>query len=516
MAYQGNAAWARRPAPPRRRSRLTLVLGSIAIVLLVASAGLAGAVLLYSRDIITPGLQSFGVDLGGYSRAGAEAALRASWERQAVTVDLGGMTQTVRPEDLGVTLDVTATVSMAYEAGRSSAAIDQMLHDRRLAVPQTGIEPIWRFDPARADRTLQTLARQVYMPPVDAGVKIDAAHAVATAATPGRALSVGASGARLGADPWGTVTSGRFQPVIVPVSPAITDTTAVVSAINRVLSTPVSIHLYDAIGDEKRDWQIAPADMAGWVALTPAAGGAQVAWSFDPARAEATLTAQAAALGADRYLDMPKLVPAVLDAAKAPGGKVSARIYHKGRQYTVKPGDTLSAVADQVGIPYPWIQKANPGLGDAIRAGQVIEIPSQDVMIPLPPVENKRLVVSIGQQRVWAYENGKVKWDWPASTGMSFSPTAPGFFQIQNHEPNAYAGNWTLWMPWFMGVYRPVPDVDFMNGFHGFPSRQGSQILWTNDLGHPITYGCILLSTENEKMLYDWAPEGVVVEIRKQ
>ena len=69
-------------------------------------------------------------------------------------------------------------------------------------------------------------------------------------------------------------------------------------------------------------------------------------------------------------------------------------------------------------------------------------------------------------------------------------------------------------MPWFLGVYRPVPDVDFMNGFHGFPSRAGSQILWINDLGHPITYGCILLSTENAKALYDWAQAGVVVDIK--
>jgi lipoprotein-anchoring transpeptidase ErfK/SrfK len=54
-----------------------------------------------------------------------------------------------------------------------------------------------------------------------------------------------------------------------------------------------------------------------------------------------------------------------------------------------------------------------------------------------------------------------------------------------------------------------------MNGFHGFPSRGGTQLLWTNNLGRPVTYGCILVSTDNAKALYDWAQEGVVVEIRK-
>jgi lipoprotein-anchoring transpeptidase ErfK/SrfK len=86
-------------------------------------------------------------------------------------------------------------------------------------------------------------------------------------------------------------------------------------------------------------------------------------------------------------------------------------------------------------------------------------------------------------------------------------------FQIQTHEPNAYASNWDLWMPHFMGIYRPVPSSDFMNGFHGFPTRGGSTLLWTGDLGHPVTYGCILISSANAAALYEWAEEGVVVEV---
>ena len=87
-------------------------------------------------------------------------------------------------------------------------------------------------------------------------------------------------------------------------------------------------------------------------------------------------------------------------------------------------------------------------------------------------------------------------------------------FQVQTHVPNAYASNWNLWMPHFVGIYRPLPGSDFMNGFHGFPTRDGSALLWTGDLGHPVTYGCLLISTENAIALYDWAEAGVVVEIR--
>jgi lipoprotein-anchoring transpeptidase ErfK/SrfK len=149
---------------------------------------------------------------------------------------------------------------------------------------------------------------------------------------------------------------------------------------------------------------------------------------------------------------------------------------------------------------------------DALSAGQIITIPSKDDLLEKPVVENKRIVVNITKQRMWVYENGQLKWEWLASTGIPDSPTQPGVYQILSHEPNAYAGNWNLNMPYFMGIYDAVPG--FTNGIHGFPTRNGYGILWENALGRRVTYGCILLSTTNAKLLYDWAQEGVVIEIQ--
>jgi lipoprotein-anchoring transpeptidase ErfK/SrfK len=228
----------------------------------------------------------------------------------------------------------------------------------------------------------------------------------------------------------------------------------------------------------------------------------------------AYLSAQAEMLGADRRLALDEAVTAVRDAVQAQSENVHIRVYHNQRHHIVQPGETLSSIAYHCGIPYPWIQAANPGIGDSLSVGQAVTIPSPDVLLPLPVVERKRLVVSLSEQKLWAYEDGALKWEWPVSTGIDSSPTAPGVFQIQTHEPNAYASRWNLWMPYFMGIYRPVPSSDFMNGFHGFPTRGSSTLLWTGDLGHPVTYGCILLSTDNATALYEWAEAGVVVEVR--
>lgn len=494
----------------------TLLLGICAVALLVITTGLAGVSLLYTRDLVPGGFETLGIALGQGTQAEAANALGQAWATRMVTVDLGqGRTQMVRPEELGVMLDITGTVRLAYTQGRTSAAILQMLRDRRLAVPSTNLPPVWHYDPARADRTLQAVARQVDVAPRNGTVRVNGTRVETTPPAAGRVLDVAASGAVLGSDPWSPVLRGRFEPFFATVTPTITDTSKIVAQVQPWVASPVAIHLYDAIADEKRDWQLAPELIAGWISIAPR--------NDDPARLEATLDAgrvsayladQAKALGDQRLLDLEKAVPAVSASVTGKHEEVRLRINHADRQYQVQAGDTVSSVADRVGIPYPWIQKANPGLGDAIRPGQTIKIPSVDALIPLQPVEDKRIVVSIKEQKMWAYENGKLKWQWPVSTGLSFSPTAPGFFQIQTHEKNAYAGKWDLWMPYFMGVYRPVPDIDFMNGFHGFPSRGGAQLLWTNDLGHPVTYGCILLSSENDLTLYNWATEGVVVEIR--
>jgi LysM repeat protein len=212
---------------------------------------------------------------------------------------------------------------------------------------------------------------------------------------------------------------------------------------------------------------------------------------------------------------MDNALPAVVKMVVESGLEVRLRVYHGEQQYPVQAGETVSSIGVKFGMPYPWIQKANPGLGDMLQVGQKIALPSPDVFVPLPPVENKRIIVSLKEQNVKVLENGAVKWNWKASTGMDSSPTSPGVFQVRSHDLRAYAANWDLWMPYFMGIYQPVPGNDFMNGFHGFPSRGGSQILWTKNLGAPITYGCILVSTDNAIALYKWAEEGVVVEIRQ-
>ncbi len=515
IAAQQTVYWPQPAAPARRGRRLLTTLLVLALFGLVVVAGVVGGGLTfaYSRGRILPGVSSLGVPLGGQTADEAATALSARWDAQTVTLTDGERQWTLRPDTLGMTIDPAATAAAAAQKGRS-------LGDLR-ALPGQGrdwlaVAPVWAYDPAAAGQALAALAPQLEVAPTDASIAVVAGRAAAVPAVEGRALDVAATLAALSADPAGALTSGRLALTTRPVPAAVSDVAAAVDAANRLLATSVTLSAYDPVRDETFTWPVEPRVWSQWLRLTvdPAAPTAAPTLAVDKQLAAAYLDTLAAEMGDGRYLhedETPEAIRAALLAGQPAAG---ARVYHRESRHVVQSGETLSSIGYDTGIPYPWIQQANPGI-DALTVGQEIVIPSPDALLPLPVVAGKRIIVSMSEQRARVYENGQLKWDWPASTGIDSSPTAPGVFQIQSHEPNAYAGNWNLWMPSFMGIYRPVPTSDFMNGFHGFPTRGQAQLLWTGDLGHRVTYGCILLSSENAQALYDWAEEGVVVEVQR-
>lgn len=494
---------------PRRRTWLWLLMGGLVMMVLamVFVAVAAGGLLYYSK-VVMPGTQVMGVDIGWQTTAESASTLQTAWESRTITLVAGDHTWQVAPQTLGMTLDAPATAESAYQYGRSvSNLLNGLIGSGSLDVP-----PVWMFDANIAQTQLQTLAPNLQVPPVNAGLRVVDDRIEATPAIPGQQLDLPATLSQLQTAAATVMTNGRFDLITTPIQPEISDMSAAAAQANQLLAAPLSVRAYDPVRDETAVWDVLPEVWVSWLALDVAANG-QLTWGINRAQLETFLTTQANLLGEDRYFKTDDAETAVSQAINNKTSTVTLRVYHHDRYHIVQSGETLSSIGRLYGIPYPWIQQANPG-ADSLSVGQTLTIPSPDVMLPLPVVEGKRIVVSISQQRVWAYENGAVKWEWPASTGIDSSPTSPGVFQIRSHEENAYAGNWDLWMPSFMGIYQPVPTSEFMNGFHGFPTRGGSQLLWTGDLGHQVTYGCILVSSENAELLYNWAEEGVVVEIR--
>lgn len=520
-----------RPQPGRGLpAAFWLILAFWLIVLAAAGGAAYGLVTLYNSDRIAGGITALGRDLGGRTPAQAAAVLQETWQTRKIRLDAGEQAWTLTPEQLGIVLQADAMAQAAYRQGRSLATLqDTLLTAQRLlattnllplSVPESQVPIAWRFNRDAAAVTVRTLAGQVEVPTQDAGVRVVEGRVEATPPVTGRALDIAAMLTTLETYPWETLTNDAVPAFPLPIvdrPPAITDVSALIAEVQPLLAAPITLRIYDAIRDERTTLTAAPEDLGRWVtfAISPtAAGGQTLTWAVDEEAVAAFVQEQNKTLPDGNYVNARTAVPALVAAFRNRQPEVRLQMSHGEREHVVQAGETLSSIAFSYGMPYPWIQAVNPGVGDALFAGDRLRIPSPDALLPLPVVEHKRITVSLKEQRVRVYENGQLKWDWPASTGIADSPTSPGVFQVQTHEELAYAAIWNLYMPWFMGIYRVAPGQEFMNGFHGFPSRDRRQFLWERNLGSPITYGCILVSTTNAKLLYDWAEAGVVVEIR--
>ena len=502
---------ARRRSASGRRVRLWLLFPVLFLLTVTVGVLAGGMSFAYARDRVLPGVSAFGVPLSGLPADKAADVIAARWNDQTITLQNDTLSVPVAPADLGMVIDAAATARAATAKGRSFDSLRALLSER---AAWFDTPPAWRFDIEAARRTLTQLAPQLAVEPVDATIALSDDRAMAVPAVDGRALDIEATLAALSADPAGVLIAGQLPLKVRPVPAAVADVSAAVDEANRLLTTTVTLEAYDPVRDERFAWPVEPRVWGEWLRLTVDPAAAEpFGWALDRQIGVAYLDTLEAQMGDGRYLDEDATLAALSEAIQAQATTTATRVHYPERRHTVQSGETLSSIGFDYGIPYPWIQALNPGV-DALTVGQEIAIPAADALLPLPVVADKRVVVSLSEQRTWVYEGGQLKWEWPSSTGISSSPTAPGVFQIQSHVPNAYAGIWDLWMPSFMGIYRPVPSSDFMNGFHGFPTRGNSQLLWTGDLGHPVTYGCILLSSDNAALLYEWAEEGVVVEVR--
>jgi lipoprotein-anchoring transpeptidase ErfK/SrfK len=141
--------------------------------------------------------------------------------------------------------------------------------------------------------------------------------------------------------------------------------------------------------------------------------------------------------------------------------------------------------------------------------------PTSTAVVPstaFQSLEIKSIVVSLSQQRLYAYAGDTLVYNFVVSTGQN-GGTAPGNFEILDKISDAWSEPWGFWMPDWMGIYYPTPDME--DGIHALPVLPDGETIWGNDLGTPVSYGCIVLGSENAELLFQWAEIGTPVNIQE-
>lgn len=137
---------------------------------------------------------------------------------------------------------------------------------------------------------------------------------------------------------------------------------------------------------------------------------------------------------------------------------------------------------------------------------------AQQVSQPAPSYGgSKRILVDISEQHMYVYDGDTLVYSFVASTGMN-NATRVGTFAVQSKIPNAWGSTWSIWMPYWLGIYYAG---GLENGIHALPILPNGATLWEGFLGRPISYGCVVLGTYDAQQLYDWAEMGTPVEIQR-
>lgn len=177
--------------------------------------------------------------------------------------------------------------------------------------------------------------------------------------------------------------------------------------------------------------------------------------------------------------------------------------------HIVRSGEELGLIARLYGVDLDAIVSLN-GLSDPdlIFTGQELIIPAAGVYeptaadAPVPPTNTGRaLVVSISQQRLFAYENGQLVHSHLVSTGLPETPTLLGDYAVYVKyaaTDMSGPGYYLPQVPWTMYYYQGY-------GIHG--------TYWHNNFGRPMSHGCVNLPTDQAQWFFNFASVGTPVRV---
>jgi hypothetical protein len=506
------------------RIPFSILAGFLALALLLI--GIGGPALLgraYGQryaDRIYIGVSVYGVDLGGMTVDEAIVALQGTFPNpaaQPLTLSDGERTWHHTWADLGIKLDPASTAQLAYRVGREGTPKENRAAQLKALAAGWQIPPVIILpDPAQATAALEALAPEVAIPPVNAGFTIQPDGVVPVPARAGRELDVAATVTALphavDVGPEGLV----LTLLTTQVEPAIGDSGPAQAQAEALLAQPFTLSAYDFLTGFDAQWSIEPTVVASWLTVREIkdTDGARLAVGAQEDGIRAHLNALNDQLRTDQVtIDVEKSIPQIQAAIEATQSQAAVALAHPPRTHVVQFRETMMSVARAYGFPAWRLIEANPDIdASSLHPGQEIVIPPIDLLFPLPLVTDQRIVIDISDQRLQAYADGTLVHDFVCSTGIESSPTLPGTFQILSKEEEAYASSWDLWMPHFMGVYHTGPD--FTNGIHGLPTLSSGATLWAGHLGHPVSYGCIVIGLEEASRLYEWTRLGALVIIQ--
>jgi vancomycin resistance protein YoaR len=229
---------------------------------------------LYYAERIYPGVRVWGVDVGGVRPEDAAATLERGLGMDAPLVTLRGPdgSWSVRPADLGLQIDPSATLSPAYALGRGQSWSDNLLTQLWLMVYGESFPPVIVYDEHLARLYVETLAEQVNLSASEAVLTLDGVTPVVNPARSGRYLDVEATLAAL-APAVTRLVPAEVELVVREIPPLIADAEPARAEAETLLDGPLTLVLAHPREGDPGPWVLPPEELVTMLVVR-AEGGA--------------------------------------------------------------------------------------------------------------------------------------------------------------------------------------------------------------------------------------------------
>ncbi len=119
---------------------------------------------------------------------------------------------------------------------------------------------------------------------------------------------------------------------------------------------------------------------------------------------------------------------------------------------------------------------------------------------------DKKIVISLAQQRLYCIENNQTAMVFRVSTGAGENATPPGNYSVLYHAEAMPIARYPGCVCYYwMGF---APDY----GIHGWPTNNGVTGD-TSAIGQPASHGCVRMLPNEAPIVFYWAPDGIPVTI---
>lgn len=113
----------------------------------------------------------------------------------------------------------------------------------------------------------------------------------------------------------------------------------------------------------------------------------------------------------------------------------------------------------------------------------------------------KYIEINLSEQRLYMWQDGRQIGGFKISSGLYYSPTPLGEFNVYLKRPNVLMS----------GSDYYLPNVPWVLSFSGPFTIHGTY--WHNNFGHRMSHGCVNMYTPEAELLYNWADIGTPVYI---